>query len=150
MDLIHLSDGENSFRVTVRGRRMPGVLPLHDLLDAEVRVESGFVSGRLDLSLFPDDLDGWSLALDALAAGRDACWRDDDRSPGIRLRALDEEHGTPAVRIEDAAGSGTSLFLPLCLEDGWIDDQRKLLRRVRREWPSEVLRTSPGAYAWRR
>ncbi|MFI1708538.1 DUF5959 family protein [Streptomyces griseoruber] len=48
------------------------------------------------------------------------------------------------------ARSSVSVFLPLSLEDGWIGDQRKLLHLVRREWPSEVLRTSPGAYEWRR
>ncbi|WP_333754258.1 DUF5959 family protein [Streptomyces sp. IBSBF 3352] len=103
VDLIHLSDGDNSFRVRVLGRRMPGVLPLHDLLDAEVRVQ-----------------------------------------------ALDREHGTPTVHVEDVARSGISVSIPLSLEDGWIHDQRKRLRLVRRKWPSEVLKTSPGAYEWRR
>ncbi|MGW9596330.1 DUF5959 family protein [Streptomyces chartreusis] len=126
MDLIHLSDGENSFRVRVLGRRMPGVLPRHDLLDAEVLIESGFVRGRLDLSVFPDDLD-------VLATGRDVCWINNDRSPEIRLQALNEEHETPAVHVEDVARSCISVILPLSLEDGWIDDQRKLLQQVRRE-----------------
>ncbi|MET8517411.1 DUF5959 family protein [Streptomyces sp. NPDC005077] len=150
MDLIHLSDGVNSFRVRVLGRRMPGVLPLHDLLDTEVLIESGFVSGRLKLTLFPADLDGWAQALDMLAAGHDVCWIDDDRSPEIRVQALDEEQETLAVQVEDITGSGSSVFLPVCLEEGWIDDQRKLLQRVRREWPREVQQTSPGAYEWRR
>ncbi|MEW1550472.1 DUF5959 family protein [Streptomyces tsukubensis] len=150
MDLIRLSDGDNSFRVRVLGRRMPGVLPLHDRLDAEVLIESGFVSGRLDLGLFPDDLDGWARALDVLASGGDVCWIDNNRSPEIRVQALNEEHETPAVHVEDVARSSISVFLPLCLEDGWIDEQRNLLQLVRREWPSEVLQTSPGAYEWRR
>ncbi|MFC9757084.1 DUF5959 family protein [Streptomyces sp. NPDC056921] len=150
MDLIRLSDGDNSFRVRVLGRRMPGVLPLHDRLDAEVLIESGFVNGRLDLSLLPSDLDNWSSALGVLATGGDVCWRDDDRSPEIRVQALNEKHETPAVHVEDVARSSISVFLPLCLEEGWIDDQRKLLQLVRREWPSEVLETSPGAYEWRR
>lgn len=150
MDLIHLSDGDNSFRVRVLGRRMPGVLPLHDLLNAEVLIESGFVSGRLDLGLFPDDLAGWSRALDVLAAGGDVCWIDDDRSPEIRVQALNKQHETPAVHVEDVARSSISVFVPLCLEDGWIDDQRNLLQLAQREWPSEVLQTSPGAYEWRR
>ncbi|NGO83515.1 hypothetical protein GPA20_08160 [Streptomyces sp. 196(2019)] len=150
MDLIHLSDGDNSFRVRVPGRRMPGVLPLHDLLNAEVLIESGFVSGRLDLGLFPDDLAGWSRALDVLAAGGDVCWIDDDRSPEIRVQALNKQHETPAVHVEDVARSSISVFVPLCLEDGWIDDQRNLLQLAQREWPSEVLQTSPGAYEWRR
>ncbi|MEU5764430.1 DUF5959 family protein [Streptomyces asoensis] len=149
MDLIHLSDGDNRFRVRVLGRRMSGVLPLHDLLDAEVLIESGFVNGRLALSLFPKDLASWSKALDTLASGGDVCWTDDDRSPEIQIQALNEEHGTAAVRVEDAAGSGASVFLPLCLEEGWPNDQRRLLEQVRLEWPSEV-QTSPGAYEWRR
>uniref|UniRef100_A0AAU1M3Y9 DUF5959 family protein n=1 Tax=Streptomyces sp. NBC_00148 TaxID=2903626 RepID=A0AAU1M3Y9_9ACTN len=33
MELISLSDGDNSFRVRVPGRRSPGVLHLHDQLD---------------------------------------------------------------------------------------------------------------------
>ncbi|MGW3324272.1 DUF5959 family protein [Streptomyces virginiae] len=37
-DLINLSDGDNSFRVRVRGRRSPGLPQLHDQLDAEVLV----------------------------------------------------------------------------------------------------------------
>ncbi|WP_146608154.1 DUF5959 family protein [Streptomyces sp. NTH33] len=108
------------------------------------------MSGRLDLSLFPGDLDGWSHALDVLATGRDVCWMDDDHSPEIRGQALNEEHETPAVHVEDVARSSISVFLPLRLEDGWIDGQRKLLQLVRREWPSEVLQTSPDAYEWRR
>ncbi|WP_030689626.1 DUF5959 family protein [Streptomyces globisporus] len=150
VDLIRLSDGDNSFRVRVLGRRMAGVLPMHDLLDAEVLIESGFVSGRLDLGLSPDDLEGWSRALDVLAAGGDARWMDDGRSPEIRIQPFDREHETAVVHIEDVARSDISVVLPLCLEDGWIDDQRKLLQLVRREWPSEVLQTSPGAYEWRR
>ncbi|MFJ9774387.1 DUF5959 family protein [Kitasatospora sp. NPDC101157] len=43
--LISLVDGDNSFRVRVLGRRSPGVLHLHDLLDAEALVASSFVSG---------------------------------------------------------------------------------------------------------
>lgn len=150
MDLIRLSDGINSFRVRVLGRRMPGVLPLHDLLEAEVLIESGFGSGRLELALLPDDLDGWARGLDMLAAGQDVCWIDDNRSPEIRFLAFDEEQETPAVRVEDISGSGAAMFLPICLEEGWVDEQRKLLQQVRREWPREVQETSPMAYEWRR
>jgi hypothetical protein len=85
-----------------------------------------------------------------LAAGHDICWIDDNRSPEIRVLALDEEQETPAVRIEDLSGSGASMFLPICLAEGWIDDQRRLLQQVRREWPREVRQTSPMAYEWRR
>ncbi|MFD8744356.1 DUF5959 family protein [Streptomyces sp. NPDC059616] len=150
MELISLSDGDNSFRVHVLGRRSPGVLHLHDLLDAEVLVTSGFVSGRLAMALRPSDLASWARALDRLSAGQDICWRDDDHSPEIRIQPYNEEHETVAVRVEDLGGSCVSVFIPLCLEEGWIDEQRRLLAQVRQEWPSEVLESSWGVYEWRR
>lgn len=102
MELIHLSDGDNSFRIHVRGRHMPGVLPLHDLLDTEVVIDSGFVSGRLHLTLRPDDLDAWSGALDVLATGGDASWMDDRRAPTCgdaepRPADLPDGHTTPSA-----------------------------------------------------
>ncbi|MFF4651464.1 DUF5959 family protein [Streptomyces sp. NPDC001380] len=150
MELISLSDGDNSFRVRVLGRRSPGVLHLHDQLDAEVIVTSSFVGGRLAMSLFPSDLEKWSRALDLLAAGQDICWRDDHHSPEIKIQPYSEEHETVAVRVEDLGSSCVSVFLPMSLEEGWIDQQRKLLGQVLQEWPSEVLESSPGAYEWRR
>lgn len=150
MELISLSDGDNSFRVRVLGRRSPGVLHLHDLLDAEVLVTSSFVSGRLAIALTPSDLEDWARALDRLAAGQDICWRDDDHSPEIRIQPYNEEHETVAVRVEDLGSSCVSVFIPLCLEEGWIDEQRRLLGLVRQEWPSEVLQPSWGVHAWRR
>ncbi|MFC8728879.1 DUF5959 family protein [Streptomyces bacillaris] len=150
MELISLSDGDNSFRVRVLGRRSPGVLHLHDQLDAEVIVTSGFVGGRLAMSLLPSDLEEWSRALDLLAAGQDICWRDDDHSPEIKIQPYNEEHEAVVVRVEDLGSSCVSVFLPMSLEEGWIDEQRKLLGHVLQEWPSEVLESSPGAYEWRR
>ncbi|MFJ8863881.1 DUF5959 family protein [Streptomyces sp. NPDC102451] len=150
MELINLSDGDNSFRVRVLGRKSPGVLHLHDQLDAEVMVSSSFVGGRLAMTLFPSGLEEWSRALDLLAAGRDICWRDDDHSPEIKIQPYDEEHETAAVRVEDLGSSCVSVFLPMSLEEGWIDEQRKLLGQVLQEWPSEVLESSPGAHEWRR
>lgn len=150
MELISLSDGDNSFRVRVLGRRSPGVLHLHDQLDAEVLVTSSFVTGRLAMSLFPSDLEAWSRALDLLAVGQDICWRNDDHSPEIKVQPYNEEHETPAVHVEDLGSSCVSVFLPMNLDEGWIGEQRKLLGQVLREWPSKVLETSPGVYEWRR
>lgn len=133
MELISLSDGDNGFRVRVLGRRSPGVLHLHDQLDAEVLITSGFVSGRLAMCLFPSDLEDWARALDLLAAGRDICWRDDDHSPEIRIQPHNEEHGSPAVHVEDLGSSCVSVLLPMNLEQGWIDEQQRLLGRVLEE-----------------
>ncbi|MFB6557854.1 DUF5959 family protein [Streptomyces sp. NPDC056400] len=150
MDLISLSDGDNSFRVRVLGRSSAGLLHLHDRLDAEVLVTSSFVTGRLAMTLIPSDLEDWSRALDELAGGRDVCWRDDDHSPEIRIQPRNEEHGCVAVRVEDLGISCASVLLPMGLQDGWIDEQRRLLELVRKQWPSEVLESSPGVYEWRR
>jgi hypothetical protein len=150
LDLIRLSDGENSLRVEVLGRYGPGVLPLHDVLEARIVVASGFVCGRLGLCLSPEDVDDWSAALERLAAGGDVDWKDDGRDPEISVEAHNAEHGLPVVRVEDAARSGVSVVLPLHLGDGWIAEQRALLEGVRRAWPSEVRTTSPGVYEWRR
>nr|WP_323184721.1 DUF5959 family protein [Streptomyces virginiae] len=132
------------------GRRSPGLPHLHDQLDAEVLVTSSFIAGRLAMTLVPSDLEAWSRALDALAAGQNICWRDDDHSPEIRIEPHDEEHECVAVRIEDLGQSCVSVVLPVGLEEGWIDRQRSLLDLVRKQWPSEVLESSPGVYAWRR
>ncbi|MEU9339461.1 DUF5959 family protein [Streptomyces sp. NPDC048290] len=150
MELISLSDGDNSFQVHVLGRRSPGLLHLHDRLDAEVLVTSSFVTGRLAMSLIPSDLEDWSRALDSLAAGQEICWKDNDHSPEIRIQPHDEDHGSAVVRVEDLGASSASVSLPIKLDDGWIDQQRRLLELVRHQWPSEVLEISAGAYQWRR
>lgn len=150
MDLIRLSDGDNSFRVQVLGRRGPGILPIHDLLDAEIIVESSFISGRLHICFYPSALEAWSLALDALAAGQNVEWLDTGNGPVIRVELPNDNCDVPAVLVEDAPSSGTSATIPIALDDGWIEEQREHLREVVRTWPSEVLKTSPGAYEWRR
>ncbi|MEU7020063.1 DUF5959 family protein [Streptomyces sp. NPDC046203] len=148
-DLIHLADEESSLVVRVLSRTMPGVLSLHDFLDAEIVVTSGFARGRLEACLAPDDLDGWSEALGEVAAGRDAVWMDDGRNPEIRLEPSDQD-GVAVIVVEDVAASGTSVRVPLRLAAGWVDDHHERLRHVRTHWPQEVVETSPGAYEWRR
>ncbi|MER5436051.1 DUF5959 family protein [Streptomyces sp. NPDC002588] len=44
--------------------------------------------------------------------------------------------------------SCVSVFLPMKLDEGWIDEQRRLLGLVRKEWPSEVLQLAPGVHEW--
>lgn len=148
VDLIRLSDGDNGFRVRVLGRRGPGILPVHDLLDAEAVVESSFVNGRLRICVYPSDLDAWASALDALAAGRGIEWLDTGNGPVVRIDMPDDD--VPTVTVEDASVSGTSATVPIAVDEGWIEEQREHLREVLRTWPSEVLKTSPGVYEWRR
>ncbi|MFE1291231.1 DUF5959 family protein [Streptomyces sp. NPDC058751] len=149
MGLIRLTDGENALEVRVLGRTMAGVLTLHDYLDAEIVVTSGFARGRLDVCLTPDDLDGWSQVLTELAAGRNAVWMDDGRNPEIRFEPAGQG-GLAVFVVKDVAASGTSVRVPVRLADGWADEHHERLRRVRSAWPEEVVETSPGTYEWRR
>ncbi|MFJ1812348.1 MULTISPECIES: DUF5959 family protein [unclassified Streptomyces] len=149
VDLIRLADGESSLGVQVLGRHRPGVMPWHDFLDAEIVVTSGFAHGRLEVCLASDDLDSWSQVLGALAAGRDAAWMDDGRNPEIRFESSGQD-GVAVVVVEDMAGSGTSVRVPVRLVDGWVDEHYERLQQVRASWPQEVVETSPGAYEWRR
>ncbi|MFI8004684.1 DUF5959 family protein [Streptomyces sp. NPDC086010] len=149
LDLIRLADGESSLVVQVQSRHMPGVMPLHDYLDAVIVVTSGFAHGRLEVCLAPDDVDNWTEVLGALAAGRNATWMDDGRNPELRFESFGQD-GIGAVVVEDVAGSGTSIRVRVRLADGWIDDHYQRLHDVQASWPREVLETSPGAYEWRR
>lgn len=147
VDLIRLADDEgNSVAVQVTGRDMPGVLTGHDTLFANVLVATGFVRGQLKVWLLPSDLVDWEKALDSLAAGRDVSWMG-DRAPEIRIR-LEGERGCPDVIVDDVPGSMATVTVPVALEEGWIDDQRRRLGEVRRRWPREVVEPSFGVYEW--
>ncbi|MBW8738224.1 DUF5959 family protein [Streptomyces sp. NBC_01538] len=149
-DLVGLSDGDNIFRVRVLGRRNPGILPAHDLLDAEVVIETSFISGRLSICFYPSDLEAWSSTLDALEAGNGSDWLDTGNGPVISITFSEDDPTLPIVQIEDASGSGASVAIPIAVGNGWIEEQRARLLDVLRAWPSEVRETSPGAYEWRR
>ncbi|MFG3094472.1 DUF5959 family protein [Streptomyces sp. NPDC048202] len=149
VDLIHLADEGSGLRVRVLGRHMPGVPAWHDFLDAEIVVDGGFVQGRLAVCLAPDDVDSWSQVLEALSAGREASWMDDGRNPEIRFEPSDQD-GVVVIVVEDLAGSGTSVRVPVRLSEGWAVRHREHLQRVRVTWPQEVVQTSPGTYEWRR
>jgi hypothetical protein len=149
VDLIRLGDGESCLLVRVLSRHMPGVLPWHDFLDAEVVVTSGFAQGRLEVCLAPDDLDSWSLVLDAIAAGQGATWMDDGRNPELRFEPSGQA-GVIVVVVEDLADTGTSVRVSVRPANGWADDHDERLQRVRATWPQEVVQSSPGAYEWRR
>ncbi|MEV3999355.1 DUF5959 family protein [Streptomyces halstedii] len=149
-DLIRLSDGDSSFRVHVLGRRGPGVLPMHDLLDAEIFMTSSFICGRLDICLRPAELEEWSHCLAALCAGQDIEWLDQGNGPTIRIVWPEENYDIVTVQIEDASGSGASARIPIAPEGNWLGKQQELFDAVRQNWPSEVLQTGLGAYEWRR
>ena len=139
----------------VLGRYADGDARLHDHLDAELVVETSFVSGRQSLVLTPEDLDHWASCLDALAQGVDEVrWLDDGRSPGLsilRSKApdlLDGPEGEEAaiqVTVHNAAADVlvSAWLVPML---GWVRDLKGLLASVRATWPRE---TSPHTYRWR-
>ncbi|MFE7712276.1 DUF5959 family protein [Streptomyces sp. NPDC057486] len=124
MELLHLTDHENSVVIRVLGRRGP------DGLDAEVVVTSSFCNGRLGLHLSSKDLDDWVKALDDLALGRSICWMTDLRNPEINIE-FNTQFSVPLITVEDVQGSGTAMAVPVDLPDGWINEQRERLEHVR-------------------
>ncbi|MEV0982608.1 DUF5959 family protein [Streptomyces sp. NPDC049915] len=149
VDLVRVVDQESSFRIRVLGRQAPGVLPLHDSLDAEILVETSFVHGHLRIGFSPRHLERWAQCLVALRAGQDIGWLDQGNGPTVRVEWPEDNDEIILVRVEDATGSGATVDVPLAVEEGWLDEQDALLAGVRQAWPSEVRETSPGAYEWR-
>jgi len=67
-ELVRLADGENEVRITVLSPEGA------DLWEAEITVQSMFVTGSTLLMLFPSKPRSWAQALDRPAAGEDATW----------------------------------------------------------------------------
>ncbi|MFD0355695.1 DUF5959 family protein [Streptomyces sp. NPDC127110] len=148
VDLICLIDPDSSVRVRILGRNRPGDTPYNDYLDAELVITSTFVSGRLGLCLSPEVMDDWSTALNGLS----------DRQ-GIRWRAMGETEirididrrfsvPRPIVTVDDGGESGVSVRVVLDPGDGWVDEQREQLGRVRQMWPNEVVTTLRSRDYW--
>ncbi|MGW0844528.1 DUF5959 family protein [Streptomyces sp. NPDC002787] len=150
MDLINLSDGGNSVRLRILGRHRPGILPVHDLMDAEMIVGSEFINGSFRVHFFLRDLKAWSSALDSLENGQNAEWLDTGNGPTIRIECAESDHHDTTVFIEDTSGSYATAILPIALNPGWIQEQRTLLVEGMKTWPMEVVETSPGCYEWKR
>ena len=120
----------------VLGRYADGDVRLHDHLDAELVVETSFVSGRQSLVLTPEDLDHWAACLDALAQGVDEVrWLDDGRSPGLSilrskapdvLDGPDGEEAAIQVTVHNAAADVlvSAWLMPML---GWVRDLKGLL-----------------------
>ncbi|MFJ9020745.1 DUF5959 family protein [Streptomyces sp. NPDC102259] len=149
MDLINLSDGSNSFRLHLLGRHKPGILPEHDLMDAEIIVDSDFLSGRFPVHFFLSDLTSWSLALESLENGQNAEWLDMGNGSTLRIESARSDDDDSTVTIEDTSGSGMTVIIPMALDTGWARAQREHLDQTLKAWPMEVTETSPGSYQWK-
>lgn len=54
----------------------------------------------------------------------------------------------PIVTVDDAGESGVSVRVALDPGDGWVDEQRERLGRVRQTWPTEVVTTPRSRDCW--
>ncbi|WP_405976966.1 DUF5959 family protein [Streptomyces sp. NBC_00158] len=147
VDLIRLIDPDSSVRVRVVGRKEPGGTPYNDCLQAELVTTSCFVGGRLGLCLSPDAMDDWAEALDELSDGQGIRWR---AMGDTEIRIEIDRHFSvprPVVTVDDGGESGVSVRVGLDPGDGWVDELRDRLGRVRQTWPNEVVATPrPGSY----
>ncbi|MEU3404986.1 DUF5959 family protein [Streptomyces sp. NPDC006670] len=148
VDLICLIDSDSRVRVRILGRNRPGGTPYNDYLDVEVVITSAFVSGRLGLCLSPEVMDDWSTALSELSDGQGICWTAMD-DKGIRIE-IDRQFSVPRpiVTVDDGGESGVSVRVVLDPGDGWVDELREQLGRVRQMWPNEVVTTPRSRDYW--
>jgi hypothetical protein len=150
MDLINLSDSSNSVRLCLLGRHRPGILPEHDLIVAEVIVDSNFISGRCRVHFFLSELQQWSSALNSLENGQNTEWLDMGNGPTIRIECARSDNEDSTIFIEDTSDSSATAIIPMALHPGWVQEQRRLLAEVVKTWPMEVVETSPGSYEWKK
>jgi hypothetical protein len=148
LDLARIADNGSAFAIRINGRWGEGVLESHDWLDAELVIESGFVSGSLTTILLPVDVDDWERAVDRLTEGEPAEWlTESGRTPEVRLQP---DGRTVTVEIDDPAQTAVTVRVVVFVEDGWLEGLRAGLAAVRGAYPEETTKTPGGAYIWRR
>ncbi|MFG2440600.1 DUF5959 family protein [Streptomyces sp. NPDC048508] len=130
LNLAHFCDEEgNSVRIAVLGA-LQGV---DGGLAAELVVDTPFVAGRVDLSLWRSRLTSWGEALDRLEAGEDIAWLHIQRGPSLSIH-LSGERGCPELVIEDALSSMVTVRVPMDLPADWIATHQVLLGAVLTAW----------------
>ncbi|PKW09753.1 hypothetical protein SAMN05428944_3080 [Streptomyces sp. 1222.5] len=127
VDLVHLADERgNRCVVRVTGPSRPGS---HNLR-ADVLVSASWVDARLDVYLFPGDLDLWQAALLELGPGREARIGH-DRGLNLVLHMIEDR--SLAVTVHDPDRLTTALGMRP--EEDWIEDHCRRAEEVRRVWP---------------
>ncbi|MEU8827493.1 DUF5959 family protein [Streptomyces sp. NPDC048636] len=130
VELVRLADAEgNRVSVSVLGRH-PAV---RNGLAAELVLDTPFVRGRLELSLWRSRLEAWGRALDRLEAGHDITWMGVERGPSLSVRLVGER-GCPEVIVVDDLVSMVTVRVPVDLPDDWIVAHRGRLRALMAGW----------------
>ncbi len=93
-------------------------------------------------------MDDWSTALNELSSGQTIRWSFMGETE-IRM-AIDRQFSTPRpiVTVDDSAESGVSVRVVLEPGDGWVDNLRERLGRVRQTWPNQVVTTPRSRSYW--
>ncbi|MDV5149795.1 DUF5959 family protein [Streptomyces sp. SBC-4] len=135
IDLIHLAGMEgNSVVVRVTGREVRAAQQDPDVLVGEISVGTSFVKGSLKTWIFPQDLTEWETALSALADGENVSWRENKRATELHI-SLEEGLERATVSVADRSMSLATVQVTIELADGWLEDHRARLDRVRQAWP---------------
>lgn len=131
LELIHLSDEEQSVSLNIIGGMSFSGTGQYDALHAETVVGTGFVSGRVELYLNACDLGGWAEIPESVAAGGKATWLESGRSPRIVIDPAEETgSGCTEVSVYDAADSQVFVTVPIVDQSDW-GAHRRLLAEVR-------------------
>lgn len=137
LDLICLSDEEQSVSLRVVGGMSFSGTDQYDALHAEIVVSTGFVSGRVELYLNAYDLDSWAEVLESVAAGGKATWLESGRSPRIMIDPTEEnESECTEVSVCDVTGSQVFVTVPIVNQPDW-GAHRQLLAAVRSRFQLE-------------
>ncbi|WP_328498822.1 DUF5959 family protein [Streptomyces sp. NBC_00414] len=146
--LIRPIDRDGSVRLRVLGRNRPGDTPYNDYLGAELIITGAFAGGHLGLCLSPEALDDWSTALEGFSDRQGIRWTAMGDTE-IRIEA-DRQFSVPrpVVTVDDSVESGVSVTVVLDPGNGWVDELREQLVRVRRTWPNEVATTPRSGTYW--
>ncbi|UKY54542.1 DUF5959 family protein [Streptomyces inhibens] len=137
IDLVRLVGSGNSVTVRVTGRDAVGD---PQVLVGYFIVDTKFLKGTQRTWIFPQDLAAWEAVLDSLTRGENASWRKDKRATElhVELAAPDLHPGQVRVSVADREGSRTTARVLLEPADGWIEDHRARLDRVRQAWPQPL------------
>ncbi|MFB8210969.1 MULTISPECIES: DUF5959 family protein [unclassified Streptomyces] len=137
VELMSLTDGEQVVSVRIVERMSFSGTDRYDTLRAEIVVDTGFVSGRVELYLNAYDLDRWAEVLESVAAGGKGTWLESGRSPRIMIDPTDEnESGCTEVSVYDVTGSQVVVTVPLMDRPDW-DAHRQMLAVVRSRFQLE-------------
>jgi hypothetical protein len=137
IDLVRLVGSGNSVTVRVTGRDAVGD---PQVLVGEFIVATKFLKGTRRTWIFPQDLTAWEAVLDSLTRGENAAWRKGKSATElhVELAAPDLHAGQVRVSVADREGSRTTALVVLEPADGWIEDHRARLDKVRQAWPQPL------------